>query len=229
VGRVGRLKETLEIIKALWAGETVDYAGEHFTLKGARQAPSLLGTIPIVIGGGGRRTMELVAAHADWWNLHVGILDAFERMRPLAGSARVSLQVQVAYVHSEESREDTVEAARRRFGPQAVAGSAAELADHFAALARQGIERAYVWLCDFPRLTAAPARRLRCPEWGMTLLCQSSSASPCYREHIRKKLSGWRDSNPRPPAPKSAPAKRQTKPGIAWRGVHLGQRWPDSA
>jgi alkanesulfonate monooxygenase SsuD/methylene tetrahydromethanopterin reductase-like flavin-dependent oxidoreductase (luciferase family) len=147
--RVGRLKETLEIIKALWAGETVDYAGEHFTLKGARQAPLPLSTIPIVIGGAGRRTMELVAAHADWWNLHIGILDALERMRPLAGSARVSLQVQVAYVHSEESRQRTVETARRRFGPLLVAGSAAELTDHFAALAAQGIERAYVWFCDF--------------------------------------------------------------------------------
>lgn len=51
--RVGRMKETLEIVKALWAGETVDYAGEHFTLKGAYQSPGPLGRIPIVIGGAG--------------------------------------------------------------------------------------------------------------------------------------------------------------------------------
>lgn len=153
--RVGRLKETLEIVKALWAGETVDYSGEHFTLKNASQSPAPLGPIPIVIGGAGRRTMELVAAHADWWNLHIGILDRLEPMRPLAGGARLSLQVQVAYVPSEDARQETVETARRRFGPLPVAGTGGELVDYFGSLAAQGIERAYVWFCDF-----APERTL---------------------------------------------------------------------
>ena len=147
--RVGRLKETLEIVKALWSGDAVDYAGEYFTLKGARQAPAPVGDIPIVIGGAGRRTMELVAAHADWWNVHVGILDRLEPMRPHAGNARVSLQVQVGYVHSEDTRQETTELARRRFGPGPFVGSAPELVDYFSSLAEQGIERAYVWFCDF--------------------------------------------------------------------------------
>lgn len=147
--RVGRLKETLEIVTALWAGETVDYSGEFFTLKNARQAPGPLGRIPIVIGGAGRRTMELVAAHADWWNLHVGILDRLEPMRPHAGDARLSLQVQVAYVPTESAREATVETARRRFGPGPVAGTAEELVDYFSSLAERGIERSYVWFSDF--------------------------------------------------------------------------------
>lgn len=147
--RVARLKETLEIVRALWAGETIDYAGEFFTLKGATQSPQPLGTIPIVIGGAGRRTMELVAAHADWWNLHIGILDRLEQMRPLAGEARLSLQVQAAYVHSEADRQETVETARRRFGPGPVAGTANELVDYFASLAEEGIERVYVWFTDF--------------------------------------------------------------------------------
>ncbi len=37
--RLGRLQESLEIITALWAGETLDYEGEHFTLRGAQQQP----------------------------------------------------------------------------------------------------------------------------------------------------------------------------------------------
>lgn len=160
--RVGRMKETLEIVTALWAGETVDYDGEYFTLKGATQSPAPLGSIPIVIGGAGPRTMELVAAHADWWNLHVGILDRLEPMRAAAGRARLSLQIQVAYVHSEDTREETVETARRRFGPLPVAGTGSELVDHFSALAGRGIERAYVWFCDFapPRTLAAFGRHV---------------------------------------------------------------------
>jgi len=153
--RVSRLQETLEILRALWAGETVDYAGEHFTLRGARQEPVPLGRIPIVIGGAGRRTMELVAAHGDWWNLHVGNLDKLEELRPQAGAARISLQVQVAFVHDEAGRQETVDLARRRFGPGPKAGSGAELVEHFASLAAQGVERAYVWFCDF-----APPRTL---------------------------------------------------------------------
>jgi alkanesulfonate monooxygenase SsuD/methylene tetrahydromethanopterin reductase-like flavin-dependent oxidoreductase (luciferase family) len=147
--RVGRLKESLEIIKALWAGETVDYEGEHFRLKGAFQAPAPLGPIPIVIGGSGRKTMELVAAHADWWNLHIGLLDKAEELRPRAGKARLSLQVQVALVPSEDRRQEITETTRRRFGRHPLVGSAGELAEHFASLAGQGVERVYVWFCDF--------------------------------------------------------------------------------
>jgi alkanesulfonate monooxygenase SsuD/methylene tetrahydromethanopterin reductase-like flavin-dependent oxidoreductase (luciferase family) len=156
--RVARLKETLEIVTALWSGETFDHEGEHFALRGARQAPVPLGHIPIVIGGAGRKTMQLVSEYADWWNVHVGILDKMEIMRPLAGSARVSLQLQVAFVHAEADRADVTEMSRRRFGNMGpVVGTASELVDHFGTLAEAGVERTYVWFCDFahPRTIAA--------------------------------------------------------------------------
>lgn len=146
---VGRMRETLEIVKALWAGETVDYDGDHFTLRGARQAPGPLRRIPIVIGGAGKRTMELVAAHADWWNIHVGLLDKLDETRPRAGGARTSLQVQVALVPTEDRRDDVASSARRRFGDTPVVGSTAELVDYFGALAGRGVERVYTWFCDF--------------------------------------------------------------------------------
>jgi alkanesulfonate monooxygenase SsuD/methylene tetrahydromethanopterin reductase-like flavin-dependent oxidoreductase (luciferase family) len=147
--RVARLKETLEILKALWAGETVDYDGDHFTLQGARQAPLPIGRIPIVIGGGGRKTLELVAAHADWWNLHTGLLDRMEELRPSAGDARCSLQVQVAFVPSEDRREEIEQLTRRRFGERPVVGTAPELVDRFGAMAERGVERVYAWFTDF--------------------------------------------------------------------------------
>lgn len=148
--RVARLRKTLEIVTALWTGESVDFKGEHFCLQGARQQPVPIGRIPIVIGGAGRRTMELVAKYADWWNVHVAILDRLDRMRPFAGEARVSLQLQVAYVHSEDERAEVAETARRRFGQLGpVVGSASELVDLFGAMAGRGVQRVYVWFCDF--------------------------------------------------------------------------------
>ncbi len=147
--RIGRLRESLEIMQALWRGEAVDYEGEHFRLRGAQQQPVPLGKIPIVIGGAGRRTMELVAAHADWWNVHIGILDRLDEMRSFSGSARCSVQLQVAVVPSEEQRAHVAGLARRRFGTTPVVGTAPELVDHFGSFIEQGVERVYVWFCDF--------------------------------------------------------------------------------
>jgi alkanesulfonate monooxygenase SsuD/methylene tetrahydromethanopterin reductase-like flavin-dependent oxidoreductase (luciferase family) len=150
--RVARMKESLEIIEALWSGETVDYEGEHFTLRGARQMPRPLTRIPIVIGGTGRRTLELVAEHADWWNLHMGVLDDLDRLddlRARAGRARASLQLNLAYVHDGADRDEVAALAHRRFGPRAVVGTGPELVDHLGDLADRGIERIYAWFCDF--------------------------------------------------------------------------------
>jgi len=147
--RVSRFKETLEILKALWTGEVVDYDGEFFTLRGARQQPMPLGRIPVTIGGAGRKTMELVAAHADWWNVHIGILDKLNEMRPRAGNARCSAQVQLALVADPSRREEIAQTARRRMGSQAVVGSAPELVEFFGGLAERGVERVYAWFADF--------------------------------------------------------------------------------
>jgi alkanesulfonate monooxygenase SsuD/methylene tetrahydromethanopterin reductase-like flavin-dependent oxidoreductase (luciferase family) len=156
--RIARMKETLEIVTALWAGETVNHEGEHFSLRNASQAPRPLQHIPIVIGGAGRKTMKLVAAYADWWNVHVGILDRLEMMRPLAGNARVSLQLQVAFVHSEDDRAEVTKTANRRFGRSGpVVGTAHELVDHFGHLAESGVERIYVWFCDFAQVQTIAA------------------------------------------------------------------------
>ena len=147
--RVGRLRESLEIMIALWRGETVDYEGEHFTLRGAQQQPWPLERIPILIGGGGRKTMELVATYADWWNVHISILDRFDEMRERAGDARCSLQVQIAFVHPHSDRDEVEATARRRFWGNHVLGTAPELVDYFGTLAERGVERVYAWFTDF--------------------------------------------------------------------------------
>ncbi len=147
--RLSRLRESLEIMKALWAGETLDYEGEHFTLHGAQQRPGPVGQIPIVIGGAGKGTMRLVAAHADWWNVHTHIVDRLDEMRPLSGNARCSLQVQVAFVPPGGPRDEIEATARRRFGSIPIVGSAAELTDYFGTLQERGVERVYAWFCDF--------------------------------------------------------------------------------
>src|SRR4051812_37823489 len=49
--RGDKLDEGLQVVSRLLAGETVDFAGEHYTVRGIRFAPTARG--PIWIGGGG--------------------------------------------------------------------------------------------------------------------------------------------------------------------------------
>lgn len=51
-----RMDEQLQIMRALWAGETVDFQGEFFNVKGALQIKPHQSRMPILIGGRGGRT-----------------------------------------------------------------------------------------------------------------------------------------------------------------------------
>lgn len=148
--RVARLWETLEVIRALWTGEVVDYDGRYHRLRGARQVPRPLGRIPIVIGGTGPKTLALVREFADWWNVDVTGLDKFDELRSQVGDARASIQQVVALVGRGADRDAVTAQTMPRFGwSRPLIGSAAELVDHYGRLAEQGVERVYTWFCDF--------------------------------------------------------------------------------
>jgi alkanesulfonate monooxygenase SsuD/methylene tetrahydromethanopterin reductase-like flavin-dependent oxidoreductase (luciferase family) len=166
--RAARMRETLEILRALWAGETVTHHGEHHRLDGAAQAPRPLGKIPIVVGGVGPKTLAMVRDFADWCNLdvrHLGRLDGegLSKLRAQIGQARISMQQMVAYVHDGADRDAVASDAIRRFGHSSpIIADGAELRDHYARLAERGIERVYAWFCDFaaPETLAAFGREV---------------------------------------------------------------------
>jgi alkanesulfonate monooxygenase SsuD/methylene tetrahydromethanopterin reductase-like flavin-dependent oxidoreductase (luciferase family) len=151
--RVSRLAETLEVLRLLWSGERVDYDGEFHHLRAAQQLPVPTRPIPIVIGGTGPRMMDLVARHADWWNLPSDNADRLEELRPLAKPARASVQHVIAYVPPEGDRNEVEAMAQRRFGwlkePALAFGTGPELVEHFARWRDRGVERFYTWFTDF--------------------------------------------------------------------------------
>lgn len=148
--RVGRLAESLEVIRALWSGETVEFDGNHHHIHG-RQQPTPLAEIPIVIGGSGPRTLDLVAAHATWWNCPIYALDRFDELLPRTGGARPSIQEMVGFIPEPSRRSEVTEVATRRFGymPDLLVGDADEVLAHYRALRSRGVERCYVWFTDF--------------------------------------------------------------------------------
>ncbi|OBC00660.1 NADP oxidoreductase [Mycobacterium sp. 852013-50091_SCH5140682] len=140
VTRVARLGRTLDLLGQYWGD------GEDAAL------PRPPHPIPLLLGGTGRRTMELVRAHADWWNIPSHQLDRLPTLLPTVGSVRASLQQMVGFAGRGADRQAVTERSTRLFGHLGsglVCGDAAELIEHFAGLAAQGIERFYVWFSDF--------------------------------------------------------------------------------
>ncbi|MEO3760168.1 LLM class flavin-dependent oxidoreductase [Mycobacterium sp. B14F4] len=81
--RGSRLDEFLRIVRALWAGETVNFSGRHYNIRNARIVPSSFrGRIPIYIGGFTERALERVADHADGYLGNAEVYDLYvEKLR----------------------------------------------------------------------------------------------------------------------------------------------------
>lgn len=80
-GRLGMLREGVEIMKAMWTEDKVDYEGEHYTLKGAicQPKPVQQPHIPFWIAGGGEKvTLNIAARYARYTNFGGDDLNLFQ-------------------------------------------------------------------------------------------------------------------------------------------------------
>ena len=143
VARVKQLESHLDVIGQYW-GRGDDAARS--------QSPVPTHPIPLILGGTGRRMMELVRRYADWWNIPANHIDRLAELAPAAGSARVSIQQMIGFVRKDSDPAKVREVSARRFGNLGsglVCGDADELSGHFSNLSGQGVERFYVWFADF--------------------------------------------------------------------------------
>ncbi|HKW59663.1 MAG TPA: TIGR03621 family F420-dependent LLM class oxidoreductase [Candidatus Dormibacteraeota bacterium] len=70
--RIARLAEALTIIKKFFAGGEFSFEGDHYTIKGLEGSPQPVQRPhpPIVLGGGGRKMLELAVREADTINVN---------------------------------------------------------------------------------------------------------------------------------------------------------------
>lgn len=68
--RIDMLDEACELIRRLWTEDRVDHQGRFWTLTDAMANPKpVQAHVPMVLGGAGvKRTLRVVAKHADEWN-----------------------------------------------------------------------------------------------------------------------------------------------------------------
>lgn len=152
--RSERLRESIEILDLMFSGERFDYEGEHFSLRGAtgRPRPVQQPRPPLHVGGAGPMlTMPIVRDHADWWSCPCYAVDRLDELRPLAGTARVSVQHPIALAPSDAERAETTATGERRFGSWGglIGGTAPEVADALAAEVARGVQGFVVQLSDF--------------------------------------------------------------------------------
>ena len=88
--------EWLEIVTRLWAGETVDFAGQQFQITGAKvMPPAPRGRIPLFIGGFADKAVERVVKYGDGYlgsdDVCIAYVDRLKELGREADAAKVRI------------------------------------------------------------------------------------------------------------------------------------------
>jgi alkanesulfonate monooxygenase SsuD/methylene tetrahydromethanopterin reductase-like flavin-dependent oxidoreductase (luciferase family) len=77
--RIAMLEESIIIIKKMLTENQASFEGKHYTIKDAKCSPKPIQKPhpPIWIGGGGKKTLKLVAKYADSWNYGLCTYDEY--------------------------------------------------------------------------------------------------------------------------------------------------------
>ncbi|HET7801887.1 MAG TPA: LLM class flavin-dependent oxidoreductase, partial [Humibacillus xanthopallidus] len=156
--RLDALERAIETMKALWAPGTKPYAGQHVSLPETTCYPRPVGEVPVIVGGGGARTLRIAARLGDGCNVpsdDAGLDKVAAYLDLVREAGRRVEDVHATVLDLPlvgRDRDDTwrrVEALRGRttaatFAARHHAGTAAEHVERLRGLARLGISTVFV-------------------------------------------------------------------------------------
>jgi alkanesulfonate monooxygenase SsuD/methylene tetrahydromethanopterin reductase-like flavin-dependent oxidoreductase (luciferase family)/predicted kinase len=156
--RLDALEEGIETMKALWSPGTKPYAGRRVSLPETTSYPRPVGDLPVIVGGGGDRTLRIAARLGDGCNVpsdDAGLAKVARYLALVAQAGRDSSTVHATVLDLPlvgRDRDDVwsrVERHRGRapaatFAARHHAGTASEHADRLAALAGLGVTTVFV-------------------------------------------------------------------------------------
>jgi F420-dependent oxidoreductase-like protein len=85
--RMDMLDEACRVLRGLWTEQRFSFDGEHYKLEDAQMDPKpLQARLPLLIGGAGeKRTLRIVAEHADVWNTGLSEIETFRHKLDVLG------------------------------------------------------------------------------------------------------------------------------------------------
>ena len=115
------LEETLQLLPLMWGKGTPPFAGRHLSVAAATCYPRpLQDHVPILVGGSGeRRTLRLVARHADACNL-------------FGDADTVRHKVAVLHEHCADEERDPADVVVTNLSEAAILGGSASAAERYA-------------------------------------------------------------------------------------------------
>jgi alkanesulfonate monooxygenase SsuD/methylene tetrahydromethanopterin reductase-like flavin-dependent oxidoreductase (luciferase family) len=67
--RVSRMREGLQIVRGMLGNPKFSFSGKYYAVKDAKNDPKPSASVPIFVGGGGKRTLRAAARFADGWDV----------------------------------------------------------------------------------------------------------------------------------------------------------------
>lgn len=156
--RLDQLEELAQVLKLMWRGSPVTFAGEHYQLQEAECEPLPDPPPQLLIGGGGeKRTLQIVARHADWMNVTFHTPEQYARKLEVLrehcereGSEYESITKSAwVYIYLTEKGEAAAPISGDRY---VLAGNPDQVAGALEEFRRAGAQHLMLRFVDFPRM-----------------------------------------------------------------------------